>query len=238
MIDNAEWKGIIDVWKSGQISLPGVIRWSKYSNTEKDGGARVQNSLQHSYSLTILGRVITHKLKPYVSIDESLLMTALLVHDHGEGEIQKDTLYIDKTVKGDVDEYIAFQKRYGSLGVDLYAEFERAFLLQFALKDSSAFPVSARDIMKDISSQNRNECLMFDGVERIDYLLYAVEQYMDRSNEKILVQTLRHQVSHLDRLAGELTGFGEAIWTQDLRKSLQDFLGRYEGQWIEQKGEK
>ncbi|MFZ1720722.1 MAG: hypothetical protein WAU28_05285 [Candidatus Moraniibacteriota bacterium] len=171
-------------------------------------------------------------------LDESLLLTALLIHDHGEGEIKKDTLYIDKTVEGDVNEYIAFQKRYSSLDAGLYRDFERAFLLQFSLKNSTAFPESARSIMNNLAVQNRNECLVFDIIERLDYILYAFEQYVDRGNVKILVQTLRHQMSHLDRLSVDVTGFGEVIWTQDVRESFQVFLQKHEGQWVEQKGEK
>lgn len=238
MFDNAEWKGIMDVWKSGQISLPQVIRWSKYSNNNDEGGARVQDSLQHSYSLTILGKIVIYKLREYAVINESLLLTALLVHDHGEGEIKKDTLYIDKTVEGDVDEYIAFQKRYKALDSELYQEFERAFLLQFSLKNSTAFPESARSIMSNLAVQNRNECLIFDIIERLDYILYAFEQYVDRGNVKILVQTLRHQMSHLDRLSLDVTGLGEVIWTPLTRESFESFLRQYEGLWVEQKGEK
>jgi hypothetical protein len=81
------------------------------------------------------------------------------------------------------------------------------------------------------------ETLAFEGIERWDYILYALEQYRERGNEKILVQTLRHQIKPLNVLARELPGFGDVIWTTDILSWAHQFLASHEGQWIEQKSE-
>ena len=84
---------------------------------------------------------------------------------------------------------------------------------------------------------NSREALVFEAVERFDYVLYALEQYLERGNEKILVQVLRNRVPRLDRLASCLNDFGKLIWTEKISDWARDFIKAREGQWIEQKGE-
>lgn len=233
-----QWISIIDVWRSGQEQLPGVQRWKKYDKPMDGSKVRVQNSLQHSYSITLLGKIVCMRLDPYVKLDHLFLMTSLLLHDHGEGEIQQDTVYIDKTNQGDLDEYLAFKKRFEQLGDAHYNELEKAFLLQFVSKPFEHFPQKAQNQMRYLQTQYLKEAYAFDAVERWDYLLYAVEQYYEFGNFKILVQTLRHQIPHLDRLAEILPGFCETIWTYAIRFSFVEFLQLHEDKWIEEKGEK
>ncbi len=230
-----DWRETLDVWKSGQTQLPSVVRWSKY--IDKDQGARKQDSLQHSYSLSVLGVLMLARLRRQGMLDEVLVLTALLLHDHGEGEIGKDTLYVDKSTEGDLAEYLAFRARYGRLSPEEFTFVHRAFLLQFALKDPPEFPEDARAIMRCLRLDHRADCLAFDALERWDYVLYALEQYAERGNEKILVQTLRNQLPKLDLLARDLPGFRQAVWTDETAADARAFLARFDGQWIESKGE-
>ena len=87
-----EIRDIIDVWKAPQLNLPAVVRWEKYLKEEP--GIREQNSLEHSHSLSLLGSILVSRLQLERSIDFGLLMTALVIHDVGEGEIGEDTHYI------------------------------------------------------------------------------------------------------------------------------------------------
>jgi 5'-deoxynucleotidase YfbR-like HD superfamily hydrolase len=232
------WLEIIDVWRSGQVQLPKVQRWKKYDKPKDGSKVRKQNSLQHSYSITVLGRIFCLKLDRFVKLNVSMMLTAWLLHDHGEGEIQKDTLYIDKTDQGDLDEYLAFRKRFSQLGSDEYDQLEKAFLLQFAAKSFQNFPEHAQHQMRYLLRNCSNEVYAFEAVERWDYLLYAIEQYQKFGNEKILVQVLRHQIHHLDRLTSSLPGFGEIIWTEEVRVTLSKFLHLHKEKWIEKKDEK
>lgn len=229
------WGTTLDVWKSGQEGLPLVPRWSKYVG--KDQGVREQDSLKHSYSLTVLGTIFLERMRDCQPLDGELLLSALLIHDHGEGEVGRDTLYLDKTAEGDLAEYLAFRKRYEPLGPDFRA-FHRAFLLQFAAKDPPGFPDDAKRVMADLRSGRMPEALAFDALERWDYVLYALEQYFERGNEKILVQVLRNQVPKLDRLCGELHGLRQVVWTDEIATECRAFVAARAGKWVEQKGEK
>lgn len=232
------WDDVLCVWRSCQVGLPQVMRWSKYHQENGQPRTRKQDSLQHSHSIAVLGHIFCHKIRGYILLDEILLHRALLIHDHGEGEILRDTHYVDKSENGDLDEYCAFVKCYSSLPEDLFAEFHRSFLLQFAWRNPISFPWEARVIMNELAMTHASECHAFDAIERWDYILYAVEQFIDFGNAKILVQTMRNQMNHMDRIVEELPGFGDRIWTNSIRSSFVDLLARHDGFWIEQKGEK
>lgn len=230
---------VIDVWKSGQVLLPEVIRWSKYVNAE-DSKVRKQNSLQHSHSISVFATIFLTKTRSYLILDEELVKDAVHNHDHGEGELKFDTLYIDKTEQGDLDEYLAFAKRFSNLeDQDLFFEFQRPFLLQFALKNPEIFPEDARKIMSELAFYREKECKAFDAIERLDYLLFAFEQYNEVGDEVILVQTLRGQIPHLNNLADNGgIALDQTFWTPEFRAWCENFVAEREGQFIEVKGEK
>lgn len=237
-----DWHKLIDVWRSGQIGLPEVRRWAKYAKPGPDGsdhgGVRPQDSLQHSYSITLLGSIVLHyvRLSTNRKIDGELLLKALLLHDHGEGELGLDTLYVDKNVEGDVREYVAFVKRFNSLDPNLFHDLHTAFLLQFATRDLSAFPEEAHPIMLHLRETRPLEILLFDAVERWDYILYAVEQLRDNNNRCIVVQVLRNQMPHMDQLADSIPGLREYIWTDAIRKECTTLLEEHAHQWPERRG--
>ena len=93
------YSSLISSWLKPQTSLTEVIRWKKY--LKKGKGAREQSSLQHSLSITIVGGLLIWKLSAYIKLDAMLLMTALAIHDVGEGRTG-DTHYIDKNERGDL----------------------------------------------------------------------------------------------------------------------------------------
>ena len=220
---------MIEAWKSPQEKLNKVIRWKKYLEN-----ARPQNSLQHSHSITILGIMVLSRIKSFVSLDEGLILSALTLHDVAEGEVGFDTLYIDKTNLSDEKEYFAFVKLYQKTSPDVFDYLHKAFLLQFAFKDPEDFPSSARTEITELRKTKRNEALCFEAIERLDYVFYAIEQATEKNNTKILIQTLRHQLSHLNKLNQELPGF-ETIWTEEISQWAQQLLSTYEGLWIETK---
>lgn len=228
---------LIEAWKTPQVGLDEVPRWKKYRKG-KGEGVRRQNSLQHSLSITILVAIMRARLRIYLPfLDWLLVATAVAIHDVGEGIIKKDTHYIDKTVEGDLAEYLAFRRHYEPLGDKVFTPLHRAFLLQFARKNPEIFPDDARQIMADLAGEHLMEAFMFDAIERWDYALYALEQYHERGNEKILVQVLRNNNPAIQELKRCLPGFREEIWTRELDLWTNDFLLAHEGMWIEQKGE-
>ncbi|MBI1754888.1 hypothetical protein HYR65_01225 [Candidatus Azambacteria bacterium] len=150
----------------------------------------------------------------------------------------RSTLIVDKSADGDLKKYVAFKRRYERIDSGGFEFLHKAYLLQYALKNSECFPLRARIIMNELSRQHALEALAFEGVERRDYVLYALEQWREHKNEKILAQTLRNQVLHLDRLTKDLPGFGKVVWVKDGRAWAADFLKTHHGKWEEQKREK
>jgi len=240
--DFNDWDATLDVWKSGQILLPKVTRWKKYTKDEDtDGGGIVQNTLEHSYSLALLGEILLLSLGKYEpNYDHKLFLTACLLHDHGEGELERDVLYIDKEPDGHVNEYIAFKQRFSTLKTEVYESLEQAFLLQFARLEKAEiarFPKQAQEQIEYLQTNKQKEALAFEALERWDYVLYALEQYKERRNEKILVQVLRNQIPELNKLASLMPGFEEEVWTKKARDWFEQFVEERNGKWIEQKGE-
>ena len=229
------WGNVVDVWTSGQVGLPQVERWSTHKTEDNEhGGIRSQNSLQHTYSLALLGSMLIQSARPYHSgLDEVLLLNALLVHDHGEAELGRDVVYINKYDQADLDEYGAFCKRYRKLPQTLFAFYHEAFLLQFANQKPIRFPLKARKVMNYLRSQKQTECKFFEFIERWDYLVYALEQYIQRGNEKILVQVLRHQFPKLEKLAQDVPACKELVWTPAVSEWCSEFMQIHSGKWIE-----
>lgn len=212
----------VNVWKSGQTCLPKVIRWEKYLQL---GSIRQQDCLAHSYSITFAGSFLRFKLAPFICrFNWQLFMDCLLVHDHGEGELGSDVLYHFKTQDHDLQEYLAFKKRFQQLGKEAYAYYERAFLLQFCLKNPENFPKDAREIMAGLAEKYSMEALLFEAVERWDCVLFAWEQYQDSNNKFLLAGVLHSQFARLCELCGLIPGFGQEILPPDVRKEWQRFL--------------
>lgn len=220
---------LVLAWNRPQVTLPKVIRWKKYWKR----GSRRQDTLQHSYSIALFALWLFPRLSKYVVFDEYCVLQALLLHDIGEGEVGADTHYIDKSADGDSIECEAFFSRYG-MAFEL--EGRQAFLLQFVGKANQMGELRLE--LEELAQHRSIEAKIFEAIERFDYLLYAVEQHLQRGQVKILVQTLRNQIGHFDRLCDELPGFREVLWTPELETWARSLLSRHEGQWLEKKGEK
>jgi len=219
------------------------MRYSRYLREDPELMRR-QTTLQHSYVVTLMGSLLCQLLRPHgAQINEGLLMTSLLVHDHGEGELAQerggvDVIYINKSESTDLDEYQAFVRRFRQLDPRAFDHFHRAYLLDFARngKLNTLLPADARQIMLELNDQEHHTILGFYAVERWDYMLHAVEHYVTFKHGKLLVQVMRNQVPHLDLIAQGLPGFKEEIWTPELQQWCTELLAEYEGQYIERKG--
>jgi len=217
--------GVMDVWVSGQIGLPLVIRWKKFL---QNGKAREQNSLQHSYSIAVFAIIFVKMLEKYASFDKEIIMDAVLLHDHGEGELKRDILYNDKEESHDFDEYLAFVTRFGQLPEAVFKKCQRAFLLQFALSNPVSFPEKARAIMQEIAEKQKVEALIFRALEYCDYFLYALEQYQELDNVGLMVLVLGNHIPHFEQLAKELPGFKEVFWTEEVSRWCYEVFSRGE----------
>lgn len=218
------WPGISDIVLTAQIIFKGVYRWGRLGK-----GVRRQDVLQHSYSITILARIIVEKLEHYLSLDKDLIMTAFLVHDHGEGELKRDICQGDKNKEGnddDLREYFAFVKRYEQLEPEIFRVFHRAFLLQFCLKDYNGFPKEAVEIMEGLAITNNFEALAFRAVELMEYLLYAMEQDKKGNRPGLLLGVYENNIPELEEIINNLPGFSQEIWTEEVSAFFEAYLKR------------
>jgi len=218
------WNDIINVCLNGQILLPQVKRWSRFRENRE--GTRVQDVLQHSYEAPITGRVLVGLIEPHLprALDMDLLHTAFQVHDYAEGLTKCDHQAVLKVIQNDVDEYQAFVEQFRSLPPKIFDQFHRAFLLQFAHKDHARFPEEARAILTDHAANRALENLVFQAAEIWGYLLFTFEQYRDRGNRHMMANMLLNHLDEMDRLAAQLPGFKEVIWTPEIRNWATEFI--------------
>lgn len=234
------WPGIAGPWLKAQTSLY-HLRWSQYQDLygvpvsasgvpliSGDGvtKGRETNCLEHSFSMVMLGMMVAPLVGMYLRrpLDKALLYTCLQSHDLGEGVLKSDVLFQDKTKQRDVNEYLAFCEGYKEMRPDVLREYKRAFLLQFALGDTSAFPEEAQEIMAELERTRYYEAQLFTGLEHYDYLLYALEQYQARRLLVPLSRVIFLSTPYLDEVADKLPGFRKIIWTDEKRIEMQEFL--------------
>lgn len=216
------WLGISDVWLTTQVIFQDVYRWGRFKHI----GIRPQDDLQHSYSVTVLAMIFLEKINPYLPhIDKKLILQSFLVHDHGEGELKRDYCVGEKLPIHDIEEYVAFCKRYSQLGQPVFSSLEKAYLLQhIGLKDVSLFPKHAQDILGLLKEYKYYEGLCFRAIEVWDYLLYALEQNRNNPELIILPEVAKNQIPVMDALAKELPGFKEEIWTDEIAALFNKIL--------------
>ncbi len=208
-----------------------VGRWDKYVENEE---AKPENTLQHTYKAALLSILIIDNEKRYIlenggsNFDDYLVLKAILLHDLGEIDAG-DTLYIDKNLKADLEEITGFEKLISDLSKDSKKDLFLAYTLQYIGK------AGHERVTPELEEKYHYEIRLFDAIERLGYVIFAYRQFRRDGNEKILVQTLRNQHHILARLSEELPGFGNRFYTPEIRQSLEEFIGQYDGKFIEQK---
>lgn len=212
-------KRLFEFLAAPQENLPLVIRWSTYQEEGCEPKGRLQNTLQHSFTITLLAMMVIHMLRPtYPLKDELLLGTAFAVHDMGEGILGRDTLYPDKTAAGDAEEYVAFAKSLQGLDASTRNFLTRAFLLQFALKSPAhwdAFPIDARIMLAELKQTYAAEALLFEALEHIDYMLYGLEQRIERQVPNIMEDLVEKQLPLIRDYAERIPGLDVHLWTPE-----------------------
>ncbi len=215
------WPGVADILLTSQLILQKVWRWKSYE------GVRRQNDLQHSYSITILAKILVEKLNKYFDgfcFDKDIIITAFLVHDHGEGELKRDIQYGKKKNCDDLDEYYSFVERYKQLGEEVFSSFHYAYLLQYCIEGRKEFPVEAQKIMAWLKENKYPEALIFEAVEVFEYILFALEQDKKGNNKEILLDVCKNQLPRMEKLARDLPGFKEEIWTEEVQALFGAYL--------------
>ncbi len=209
-------------WRKLQHGQEEIIRFGKYRE-HFEGVMRHQNGHEHRCSVSFLFQVMMARIRPYCALDELLLTRCINHHDEPEGISKTDLPANLKTDLDDLNEYYIFERLYEPIGDVFWKEMRRAFLLQFCLKNPPCFPADAKRVMEELARHNRDEALFFDGVQRLDYMYYALECFHERGIVRILKEVSEHQIDALDRIAKELRGFGKVVWTPEMSDYFRTF---------------
>ncbi len=212
---------ILPLWKGGQTEMAKVIRWSKY--VKANPSLRRQSTVEHSWSISFLGYAVISMIKPHLkfAIDGELLMGAITVHDMAEGMLGRDVLYLEKTEEKDRDEYLAFMEQTKALPRAMRESLEEAFLLQFALKRPKCFPAAAQAVMERLAAEKTIEASLFDAIERLDYLMYALECYRHHKDKVVIDAVFSNQLAKLDQHALYTPGFSY-VWKPEDQRRFRD----------------
>ncbi len=210
------------VWRSlqdgGQASI------TRFSGHTRRFGYRIrkQNGYDHLCSVTYLCTQILIELRPYIALDEMLVSWCFQFHDVPEGLLRRDILAPVKKQDDDLDEYLAFERLFRPLGPATWEVLQRCFLLQFVLEKTDIFPVDARAVLDELRKNRLKEALVFDGIQRYDYLFYS-EECAEVGTSQVLEDVIPNQIPKLDRIARELPGFKEVVWTPQRRSYFKKY---------------
>jgi len=222
--------GLADINKYSQTILTPVVRWSPfikswlYTLLHPNARLRRQNDAEHTLGMVMLVTNTSLKLQPYnPSLDCFLLTLAATDHEFGEGILKSDVCYLVKKSDRDRDEYLAFVKRFAVLGGDLMIYHRRAFLLQFAGIETGdednaweIFPEADRKILHWLWENRRREAYIFKYCERLEYILFAIEQGCRYRNYIMAEEVLRNHICDMHQACKLIPGWEEKIWTPNI----------------------
>lgn len=213
---------IFPIWLTLQSGQEKIIRFSTYIEIFGDR-MRHQNGHEHRCSVCLLFTDAMIRMRQYCQLDELLLTRCINHHDEPEGISKIDKPAPEKTDADDLDEYLIFEKLYRPLGNTVWTELQKAFLLQFCLSNPDCFPDDAREVMRHLATDHKNEALFFDAVQRFDYLLYAFECFAEGGVLEILHKVSNSQCDKLDEIAGLLPALQKVVWTQERAVFFKQF---------------
>lgn len=213
-----------------------VKRWENYRHI---GGP--ENSLQHSLrDLHLVSLLCDLEKEDNSTPDLGFLFPAFTLHDMGEIGLG-DTLYKDKTLEREQEEYKKFCQLITFLSPQEQEKWRYHYLgqyIRFPLEVSrERFKntiLSPLPILEELQTKYKHEGKIFDAAERIGYLLYAVHCFTNHYRIDPLIQVLRNQHHHLVRLSSELPSVGKYIYPPGVIRWAEDLLKRYEGLYQEE----
>ena len=205
--------------------LDQVRRWSNFNG-------RHQTTLGHTATIVQVGMTVLAVIRHHddeLPLNEELVLGALSLHDLGETVKAlegKDTVYALKSNEQDALELEAFKAHLESYPECVREKFLTQYLLQHVRK-RDAFQGRDREILERLAQLNLNEAMLFELVERFDYLLYALNELMERGNMRIMIHTLRNQHGRLHELSKMFKGFAREYYTPGLCHWLEELLRRH-----------
>jgi len=212
-----------------QMELDAVFRWGSI------GEVRKQTVAAHTIGmieLVLYGCTLINSQRDIESwLDEQFLMTLALAHDKGEGVLGRDKWTTIKTARDDYNEYLAFVNAYTGIHPLFFKRLHRAFLLQFCFKDKfktylNGANHNALQILAELEETMRDEAYFFMGLEKLEFVLFGLEQMFFRDNIQIAVSTIDHHMKKLRKACKEVPEF-RMLWTEKLEMLCLELSAAY-----------
>jgi len=223
-VENEEMKdlfgGLMAPWQNAQRPMTKVVRWGNFPTYG-------QTLVEHSNSVQFVLLWVQSRLMSRSDVDWALLQRAFSVHDHGEPLSGGDEHADNKTADKEVEEYRGFHYLLSRAEPEYRNLLMQAFLLQYVRKRQwwNEFSAVDRAMVVTLAEKYSIEALLFEGIERLDYLASALEgnnrEPPVRNEQELMIDhVLDRQVPKLDGLALEWDPFGRRVWTPDLREKF------------------
>ncbi|MCX6716230.1 MAG: hypothetical protein NT077_04465 [Candidatus Taylorbacteria bacterium] len=214
------------IWRASQLNGD-MTRWGAWCAEFPE--LRKQGIFEHMVSVSWLVDEKSLLMRAAgFELDRELLLRVGRIHDFSEPIRKMDVAATKKKDSDDFKEYLVFEKMFSQY--PLWTVYQEAFLLQTCLRNAECFPAEARAIMARLAVEKKLEALFFKGIEMLDYLYSAYEGTVERGVKEMLPCVSARHVSMLDQIAIEFPGFGQVIWTQQVREFIADMAAHYHGQ--------
>ena len=162
-------------WLNAQQPMADVSRWGNFPEYG-------QTLLMHNNSVMVVAAWVCRVVEQAdVTFRKGVVYEAFIFHDHGEPLTGGDEHIDAQTTGKEVKEWNAFAQLLSRLPVWLQTKWLTAFTLQFCRKSSAAdLSDRAQHILKPLSQHGAKEAIVFEFIERLDYLFTALDGF-DRS---------------------------------------------------------
>ncbi len=218
----------LPVWKMLQDGYRNVPRWKGYRDVNPN--LQLQTNLEHQNSLNMLF-ISALPVIGDSELSRSLLIQASLLHELGEVD-NGDTLYHLKTEEKHLKELLSFDeiliKCLSFLEPKLIDAYRRPYILQHVVNGSVNFSGHpwAEEMLISAREKYLSEGQVFDALERLDYVFYALRCFQGCKDVVILKHVYCNQVKRLDGYAKTIQGFNK-WWTKDMSAAAKQFMVRY-----------
>lgn len=212
-----------------------VQRWGQF---QESSHSRSQTTLGHTTSLQLvaIALVLAEQRWNPKPFDAGFVHQMVAVHDMGEvvrADVGHDVLVPDKTWEKDWREVQAFKRLCLTLPETQRTALLFRYLGQFALQPN-ALGGNEAELLALLAAEKRLEYMLFQAIEWLDYLLYALYELRTRGNLRIVVLVLKNHHTRLKALAQQLPGLAKEFYTPEVVAWAEDLLQQFQGVTDEQ----
>lgn len=179
-----------------------IERWENYPRHTPE------SVLEHTFKICVLGLIacLMEKRTGRDDIDFFKVMSALLVHDWGEGQI------------GDVTWVIKNDPRIKKIIEEIEKEKLTAFLTKF-LPEAMVNNINELvSVQNDISAIGK----FFRAIESLGYISYALHEIEEHGREEFIANVLEYQYEPIERYSLQFTSI-KTIW-MEMKPRVEKFL--------------